>query len=87
MFKKTLKATAIVGALVMTMIVAKPIDGHAASVNGTATSAVNVRTGASTKYRTIGKIKKEQRLKYYLLKMDGIKLNIVIKQDGLVENI
>lgn len=63
MFKKTLKATAIVGALVMTMVVAKPIDGHAASVNGTATSAVNVRTGASTKYRTIGKIKKGTKVK------------------------
>ena len=52
MFKKTLKVTAIVGALVMVMGVTKPIEVDAATVNGTATSTVNVRTGASTKYKS-----------------------------------
>lgn len=63
MFKKTLKVTAIVGALVMVMGVTKPIEVDAATVNGTATSTVNVRTGASTKYRAIGKLKKGTKVK------------------------
>ena len=63
MFKKTLKVTAIVGALVMTMGVTKPIEVDAATASGTATSTVNVRTGASTKYRTIGKLKKGTKVK------------------------
>ena len=68
MFKKTLKVTAIVGALVMTMGVIKTIevDSATASVlfrSGTATSTVNLRTGASTKYRTIGKLKKGTKVK------------------------
>ena len=63
MFKKTLKVTAIVGALVMTMGVIKPIEVDAATASGTATSTVNLRTGASTKYRTIGKLKKGAKVK------------------------
>lgn len=63
MFKNTLKVTAIVGALVMTMGIAKPIEVDAATVTGTATCNVNVRTGASTKYRSIGTIKKGTKVK------------------------
>jgi len=63
MFKKTLKITAIVGALVMTMGIIKPIEADAATVNGTATATINVRSGASTKYKSIGKIKKGTKVK------------------------
>ena len=63
MFKKTLKVTAIVGALVMTMGIVKPIEVDAASATATATATVNVRSGASTKYKSIGKIKKGTKVK------------------------
>lgn len=63
MFKKTLKMTAIVGALVMTMGIAKPIEVDAATVSGTATETVNLREGASTKYKKIGKLKKGTKVK------------------------
>ena len=65
MFKNTLKVTAIVGALVMAIGVAKPIevDAAAKTESGTVTATVNIRTGASTKYRTIGKIKKGTKVK------------------------
>ena len=65
MFKKTLKVTVIVGALVMAIGFAKPIEVDAASKteSATATATVNIRTGASTKYRTIGKIKKGTKVK------------------------
>lgn len=63
MFKKTLKGIAIVGALVMTMGTIKPIEVDAATANGTATATVNVRSGASTKYKSIGKITKGTKVK------------------------
>ena len=65
MFKNTLKVTAIVGALVMAIGVTKPIevDAAAKTESGTVTATVNIRTGASTKYRTIGKIKKGTKVK------------------------
>lgn len=63
MFKKTLKVTAIVGALVMIMGIINPIEVDAATVNATATATINVRSGASTKYKSIGKIKKGTKVK------------------------
>ena len=63
MFKNTLKVTAIACALVMTMGVAKPIKADAATVSATTTETVNVRTGASTKYRRVGKIQKGKKVK------------------------
>lgn len=63
MFKKSLKVIAIVGALVMTMGVAKPIEVDAATTSGIVTNTVNIRTGASTKYRKIGKLKKGTEVK------------------------
>ena len=68
MFKKSLKVIAIVGALVMTMGVTKPIEVDAATTNGTVTSTVNIRTGASTKYRKIGKLKKGTNVKILSIK-------------------
>ena len=63
MSKKTLKAVSIVSALVITMGFAKPVKVDAASVNGTTTANVNIRTGSSTKYKSIGKIKKGTQVK------------------------
>lgn len=63
MFKKTLKVTAIVGALVMIMGIVKPIEVEAATASGTTTATVNIRSGASTKYKSIGKIKKGTKVK------------------------
>ncbi len=85
MFKKTLKVTAIVGALVMTMGVTKPIEVDAATASGTATSTVNVRTGASTKYRTIGKLKKGTKVKILSSKngwKKGTKVKILSSKNG-----
>ena len=63
MSKKTLKAVSIVSALVITMGFAKPVKVDAASVNGTTTANINIRTGSSTKYKSIGKIKKGTQVK------------------------
>ena len=63
MSKKTLKAVSIVSALVITMGFAKPVKVDAASVNGTTTANVNIRTGSSTKYKSIGTIKKGTQVK------------------------
>ena len=65
MLKNTLKVTAIVGALIISIGVAKPIevDAAAKTESATVTSTVNMRTGASTKYKTIGKIKKGTKVK------------------------
>lgn len=63
MFKNTLKVTVIVLALVMIIGVVKPTEVDGATVNGTVTSAVNIRSGASTKYKSIGKLKKGTNVK------------------------
>ena len=63
MFKKTLKVTAIVGVLMLTIGVFKPIEVDAATTYVTATASVNVRTGSSTKYRVVGKLKKGNKVK------------------------
>ena len=56
---------------------------HAAEKLGEVTaSALNVRSGPSTSYKVVGRLKKEIQLQYHLYKMDGIKLNMEIKQDG-----
>lgn len=63
MFKKTLKITAIVCALVITIGVVKPIEVAAASVSGTTTANVHMRKGASSNHKSITKIKKGAKVK------------------------
>ena len=54
MFKKFTKTVAILGAIMITLGVTTPAQA-ASCETGKTTATVNVRTGASTKYRKIGK--------------------------------
>ena len=57
MIKKFLKAGAIVLSMAIMIGVAKPVQVDAASTYVQAKARVNVRVGASTKYKSIGKLK------------------------------
>ena len=63
MIKNTLKIVSLACALIITIGFAKVTEVDAAVINGTTTSNINVRTGASTKYKSIGKIKKGKTVK------------------------
>lgn len=78
MFKKTLKATAFVSSLAIMIGIAKPINVDAATTYVMATGSVNVRTGASTKYKSIDKLKRGEVVKvvssksgWYKIKLSG----------------
>lgn len=78
MLRKTLKATAILSSLAIMAGIAKPINVDAATTYVMATGSVNVRTGASTKYKTIDKLKKGEVVKvlsskggWYKVQFDG----------------
>ena len=63
MFKKFLKATTVVLSMSIIIGVGKPVKVDAASTYVKATANLNVRQGASTKYKSIGKLKKGQKVK------------------------
>lgn len=63
MFKKSLKATAFVSSLAIMFGMAKPINVDAATTYVMATGSVNVRTGASKKYKVIDKLSKGEKVK------------------------
>ena len=67
MFKKFTKTVAILGAIMITLGVTTPAQA-ASCGTGKTTATVNVRTGASTKYRKIGKSTKNG---WYKIKFNG----------------
>ena len=66
MFKKFLKATTVVLSMSIIIGVGKPVKVDAASTYVKATANLNVRQGASTKYKSIGKLKKGQKTVVFL---------------------
>ena len=66
MFKKFLKATTVVLSMSIIIGVGKPVKVDAASTYVKATANLNVRQGASTKYKSIGKLKKGQKILCYV---------------------
>ena len=63
MFKKTLKATALLSSLAIMVGIAKPINVDAATTYVMATGTVNVRSGASKKYKVVDKLSKGEKVK------------------------
>ena len=61
--RKILKTVSIACALMITIGFGKVTPVDAAAITATATSNVNMRTGCSTKYKSIGKIKKGTKVK------------------------
>lgn len=59
MLKKFTKTTAVVGAMIMALGVTTPVSAASCDTGKvTAKVAVNVRSGASTKYRKVGSVKR-----------------------------
>ncbi|WP_455539468.1 3D domain-containing protein [Terrisporobacter sp.] len=82
MFKKFLKATSLICSMAIMIGVSKPVQSHAASTYVKATATVNVRTGASTKYRSIGKLKSGQKVKVLASKSKWYKVQYTSKKTG-----
>lgn len=77
MFKKFAKTIAVVGAVIITLGVTTPAQA-ASCETGKIISRVNVRAGASTKYKTLGKLYKGNKVnlyastnKWYKIKYNG----------------
>ena len=73
MFKKFTKTVAILGAIMITLGVTTPAQA-ASCGTGKTTATVNVRTGASTKYRKIGKLSKGKKVNLYTTKNGWYKI-------------
>ncbi len=80
MFKKTLKSTVLLASLALMIGIGRPINVDASTTNGTVTGSVNVRTGASTRYRAIDKLQRGESVKvlsssgnWYKIQFDGNK--------------
>ena len=82
MFKKTLKATALLSSLAIMVGMAKPINVDAATTYVMATGSVNVRTGASTKYKSIDKLKKGKVVKVLSSKNGWYKVQLSGNETG-----
>ena len=82
MFKKSLKATAFVSSLAIMFGMAKPINVDAATTYVMATGSVNVRTGASTKYKSIDKLKKGKVVKVLSSKNGWYKIQLSSNKTG-----
>ena len=82
MFKKTLKATALLSSLAIMVGMAKPINVDAATTYVMATGSVNVRTGASTKYKSIDKLKKGKVVKVLSSKNGWYKVQLSGNEAG-----
>lgn len=82
MLKKTLKATALVSSLAIMIGIAKPINVDAATTYVMATGSVNVRTGASTKYKSIDKLKKGKVVKVLSSKNGWYKIQLSSNKTG-----
>lgn len=73
MFKKFTKTVAILGALMIMLGVTTPTQA-ASCETGKTTASVNVRTGASTKYKKIGKLSKGKKVNLYTTKNGWYKI-------------
>ena len=73
MFKKFTKTVANLGAIMITLGVTTPAQA-ASCGTGKTTATVNVRTGASTKYRKIGKLSKGKKVNLYTTKNGWYKI-------------
>lgn len=82
MFKKTLKATALLSSLAIMVGIAKPINVDAATTYVMATGNVNVRSGASTKYKSIDKLKKGKAVKVLSSKSGWYKVQLSSNKTG-----
>lgn len=82
MFKKTLKATALLSSLAIMVGIAKPINVDAATTYVMSTGSVNVRTGASTKYKSIDKLKKGKVVKVLSSKSGWYKVQLSGNKTG-----
>ena len=81
MFKKFTKTVAILGAIMITLGVTTPAQA-ASCGTGKTTATVNVRTGASTKYRKIGKLSKGKKVNLYTTKNGWYKIKCPDGQVG-----
>ena len=82
MLKKTLKMTAFLSSLAIMVGMAKPISVDAATTYVKATANVNVRTGASTKYKSIDTLKKGNVVKVLSSKSGWYKIQLSNKKTG-----
>ena len=82
MFKKFLKATTVVLSMSIIIGVGKPVKVDAASTYVKATANLNVRQGASTKYKSIGKLKKGQKVKLLASKSKWYKVQYTKNKTG-----
>lgn len=82
MFKKSLKVTAFVSSLAIMFGMAKPINVDAATTYVMVTGRVNVRTGASTKYKSIDKLKKGEVVKVLSSKNGWYKVQLSSSKTG-----
>ena len=82
MLKKTLKMTAFLSSLTIMIGMAKPINVDASTTYVKATANLNVRSGASTKYKTIDKIKKGNVVKVLSSKNGWYKVQLSNNKTG-----
>ena len=82
MFNKFLKATSLICSMVIMIGVAKPVEVDAASTYVKATATAHVRKGASTKYKSIGKLKKGQKVKVLASTSKWYKIQYTNKKTG-----
>lgn len=82
MFKKFLKATTVVLSMSIIIGVGKPVQVDAASTYVKAKATINVRQGASTKYKSIGKLRKGQKVKVLASKSKWYKVQYTSKKAG-----
>lgn len=82
MFNKFLKATSLICSMVIMIGVAKPVEVDAASTYVKATATTHVRKGASTKYKSIGKLKKGQKVKVLASTSKWYKIQYTNKKTG-----
>ena len=78
MIKKFAKTTAIISSLIVMLGVTTPIDAASCEKGTVTASSLNVRSGASTKYRKIGSLEKGNTVNIYDAKDGWYK----IKYDG-----
>ena len=82
MLKKIIKTTVLVSSLAIMIGVVKPINADAATTYVMATENINVRSGASTKHKTIDKLKKGKTVKVLSSKNGWYKIQLSSKKTG-----
>lgn len=85
MLRKIVKATAVTLTIISTIGVAKPTQVDAATTYVQATSNVNVRTGSSTKYKSLGKLKKGTKVKLISTSGSWYRIQYTSKTKGWVK--